>query len=124
MNPDIRHTKPDQEFYTSERCHIIEISNCSNDNEASIARARVEPGITTEWHQLTDITERYLIISGTGMVEIKGLNPTQVTVGDVVVIPASTPQRITNTGDDELLFYAICTPRFIPDAYISLDGKQ
>ena len=26
-------------------------------------------------------------------------------------------QRITNTGEDDLIFLAICSPRFVPDAY-------
>lgn len=124
MKPEILQTKLGQEFYTSERCHIIEVSNSPNDEEASIARARVEPGVTTEWHKLDGITERYLIISGSGVVEVGDLLPAQVKPGDIVVIPASTPQRITNVGADDLLFYAVCTPRFVPEAYISLDGKS
>lgn len=124
MKPEIRQTKLGQEFYTSERCHIIEVSNSPNDEEASIARARVEPGVTTEWHKLDGITERYLIISGSGVVEVGDLLPAKVKPGDIVVIPSSTPQRITNVGADDLLFYAVCTPRFVPEAYISLDGKS
>lgn len=124
MQPEIRHTEPAQEFYTDERCHIIEIANSDNDAQASIARARVAPGVTTEWHMLRGITERYLILSGNGLVEVGGLEPTRVQAGDAVIIPAATPQRITNTGPDDLLFYAICTPRFVPEAYLSLDGKS
>ena len=32
--------------------------------------------------------------------------------GDVVLIPAMSKQRITNTGMNDLVFLAICTPRF------------
>lgn len=36
------------EFYTPECCHIIEFFNREEEDEnCSIARARVEPGITT-----------------------------------------------------------------------------
>lgn len=124
MQPEIRRTDPAREFYTDERCHIIEISNSDNDEQGSIARARVAPGVTTQWHLLRDITERYLVLSGTGLVEVRGLEPTPVQAGDVVIIPAATPQRITNTGPADLLFYAICTPRFVPEAYLSLDHKS
>lgn len=123
MQPEIRNTEPDREFYIGERCHIIELSNTANDSAVSIARARVEPGVTTQWHSLSGITERYLIISGTGIVEIGGLPPTAVQAGDLVLIPPSTPQRITNTGPDDLLFYAICSPRFAPQAYVGLDDN-
>jgi mannose-6-phosphate isomerase-like protein (cupin superfamily) len=42
-----------------------------------------------------------------------------VSVGDVVRIPAGVPQRITNTTDGDLVFFAVCTPRFVPSAYRS-----
>ena len=51
-----------KEFYISEKCHITELSNSPDDPEASIARARVEPGVTTRWHWLEGTTERYHII--------------------------------------------------------------
>ncbi|PWB62199.1 MAG: cupin domain-containing protein, partial [Betaproteobacteria bacterium] len=41
--------------------------------------------------------------------------------GDVVVIPAGVAQSIRNLGDRDLVFHCICTPRFTPDCYESLD---
>ena len=52
----------------------------------------------------------------------RNLAPTLVGPGDVVVIPAGVPQQITNVGDADLVFYCVCTPRFRPDGYESLDG--
>jgi mannose-6-phosphate isomerase-like protein (cupin superfamily) len=117
MRPEIKRSNEADEFETAERCSILEVSNDPDDPTVSIARARVKPGITTEWHKLTDTAERYLIISGTGCVEVGTLKAINAHVGDVVRIPAGTRQRITNTGDDDLIFYAICTPRFDPDCY-------
>ena len=108
---------PKGEFHTEEACHILETWNSPEDPEASIARARVEPGVTTRWHKLNGVAERYLITSGNGRVEIGELAPTDVGPGDVVVIPPDTRQRITNTGTTDLTFYAICTPRFTPACY-------
>ncbi len=110
-----------QEFYTPERCYITELSNSADDPQLSIARARVAPGVTTCWHLLNQSEERYCIISGTGMVEIGTLAAQQVGAGDVVVIPARCRQRITNIGEDDLLFLAICTPRFRVDDYQDLE---
>ncbi len=121
MHPTIHHHKTVIEFDTKERCYIKELSNTVNDKLISIAEARVEAGITTAWHKLTAITERYIIISGQGRVEIEGLSPTDVIVGDIVIIPPDTAQRICNTGQDDLLFYAVCSPRFTPDCYIPLE---
>lgn len=70
------------EFYMSEKCYITELSNSADDPDVSIARARVEPGVTTRSHRLKGITERYFIISGRGAVEIGG-----------TAAPGSQPRR-------------------------------
>jgi mannose-6-phosphate isomerase-like protein (cupin superfamily) len=46
-----------------------------------------------------------------------------VNPGDVVLIPPACPQRIANLGDTDLIFLAICTPRFRPEAYEDLDTE-
>ncbi|MFL2546616.1 MAG: hypothetical protein ACJ0SL_04545 [Candidatus Rariloculaceae bacterium] len=56
----------ESEFYTPERCHILELSNSEADEGLSIAQARVEPGVTTALHRLNDTVERYYILSGQG----------------------------------------------------------
>src|SRR5687767_965990 len=121
MKEAIRRFDPGAEFYTPEQCYIVEISNTADDPKVSIARARVAPGVATRWHRLTGTTERYVILEGTGRVEIGSLAPQEVRAGDFVVIPPSCRQRITNIGTGELIFLAICTPRFRPEAYEDID---
>jgi mannose-6-phosphate isomerase-like protein (cupin superfamily) len=106
-----------KEFYTSEGCFIAELSNTPDDPEVSIARARVAPGVTTRWHRLSATAERYVILEGNGRVEIGDQPAHEVVAGDVVLIPPSCRQRITNIGRGELVFLAICTPRFTDAAY-------
>lgn len=53
--------------------------------------------------------------------EIGNLGPPMVCKGDVVRIPMNTPQRITNIGKSDLLFYEVCSPRFKAEAYIYLE---
>lgn len=113
---------PGVEVLIDEGCHILELSNSEDDPQMSIARARVEPGVTTRWHRVLDTTERYVILDGTGNIEVGDLPPQEVTAGDVVMIPPSCRQRITNTGRDDLVFLAICTPRFQPEAYEDVEG--
>lgn len=117
MRPPILRAHPAAEVLTDERCHILELSNDDNDPDMSIARARVEPGVTTRWHRVRDTTERYVILDGSGRMEIGDWPPQDVQAGDVVMIPPSARQRIANTGGDDLVFLAICTPRFRPEAY-------
>ena len=70
MKAGINCPNPDSEFYTSEKCHSVELSNTEDDPEVSVARARVEPGVTTQWHQLKKSSERCFILQGHGLVEI------------------------------------------------------
>ncbi len=112
----------EKEYYFEEGCFITELHNTGEDPALSVARARVEPGKTTRWHSLRAICERYLIVEGVGWVEIGTETPREVQVGEVVVIPAEVRQRITNIGSTDLIFLALCTPRFVPAAYRDLEA--
>jgi mannose-6-phosphate isomerase-like protein (cupin superfamily) len=121
MKEEVRIMDPGAEFHTPEGCFINELSNIDADPEASIAQARVEPGKTTRWHRIKERTERYVILSGEGKMEVGNLPPQRVGPGDVVLIPPNCRQRITNMGGTDLLFLAVCTPRFLPEAYEDID---
>lgn len=121
MKPKIIHPNPDTEFFFEEGCHILELLNSAEDENLSIARARVEPGETTRLHRLHGITERYIIIEGQGELVLDQSPSRSVVAGDVVVIPPECPQKITNTGSGDLVFFAVCTPRFLLEAYEGID---
>jgi mannose-6-phosphate isomerase-like protein (cupin superfamily) len=121
MQAEIKSAIGVSEFETDERCHIQEIANDAGDEQVSIARARVESGVTTAWHKLIGISERYIIVSGQGRVEIDTMEPTEVEPGDVVRIPPDCRQRITNTGSQDLVFYAVCSPPFQQRLYVNLE---
>lgn len=119
--PQLKRFDPASEFPIAERCAIVELSNDPADPEVSIARARVEPGVVTAWHRLRGTVERYVILEGRGRVEVGDLPPAEVGPGDAVVIPPMCRQRIANLGAGDLVFLAICSPRFVPDCYESLE---
>jgi mannose-6-phosphate isomerase-like protein (cupin superfamily) len=119
--PAIRPFDPTAEFPIEERCAIVELSNGVHDPGVSIAQARVAPGVTTAWHRLRGTAERYVVLAGRGRVEVGELPPVDVGPGDVVLIPPMCRQRIANTGAGDLLFLTICSPRFVPQAYESLE---
>ncbi len=75
MQPAVLKANPGAEFDTPEQCWILELSNSAADPQLSIARARVAPGVTTHWHRLRGIAERYVIVEGTGRVEVADLAP-------------------------------------------------
>jgi mannose-6-phosphate isomerase-like protein (cupin superfamily) len=121
MKEAVRHIDLGAEFDTGERCSIIELSNTPDDPDVSIARVRVAPGVATRWHRLIGTAERYVILGGSGRMEVGDLSPHEVNAGDVVCIPPSCRQRITNIGQNDLLFLAICTPRFRQAEYEDLE---
>jgi mannose-6-phosphate isomerase-like protein (cupin superfamily) len=120
MQVGIKKQLEQQEYWFQEGCFITEIANDEDDDACSIARARVEPGQTTAWHMLDHVHERYIIVSGSGRVEVGDTLCCDVVPGDVVRIPRNTRQRITNTGGENLIFYAVCTPPFTSGCYVTL----
>ncbi len=114
MQPRIIKAEAIREIRSLERCFIAE--NWSSQ-KLSIARATVKPGDTTVLHHLEGVDEIYLIVEGRGRVNVGKLEPAGVEKGDTVFIPSDTSQQIKNTGEKDLVFYCICTPRFIQDCY-------
>ncbi|MBT8115123.1 MAG: cupin domain-containing protein [Arenicella sp.] len=108
------------EYFFREGCFIEEWHNSARDEDLSIARVRVEPGVSTKLHSLTDTTERYAIISGYAQAEIAG-EAKKLGPADVIVIAPGQAQRITNTTSEDLVFLAVCTPRFRLENYRQLE---
>jgi mannose-6-phosphate isomerase-like protein (cupin superfamily) len=120
--PDTRiHHPAATEYFFAEGGFITEWWNTSADKAVSVARARVKPGVTTRWHRLRNTTERSLILEGQGCVEVGDGPPEDIGPGAGVFIPPGVCQRITNTGDADLIFLAIGTPRFTLAGYEDLD---
>lgn len=117
MQPIIKKFNLEKEYYIDEGCFICELSNSDNDPDLSIAKARVEPGVTTKLHKLSATIERYVVLEGEGLVELEGLGSQKLSKNDVAIIPPNCSQKITNIGVVDLVFLAICSPRFKPDIY-------
>ncbi len=111
-----------EEYFFHEGCFILEMLNTDDDPALSIARARVEPGKMTKWHALKAVAERYVIQQGRGRVYVGDLEY-QVKAGDVVLIQPGVRQKIYNEGAEDLVFLALCTPRFTPGCYVDLGSE-
>jgi len=120
----IVHNRGDTEYFFEEGCFIDEWWNAADDPDVSIVRARVEPGVTTRLHRLSGVTERYVILEGSGVAEVGASAAEEVGPGSVVVIPPGVSQRITNVGDTHLVFLAVCTPRFRRELYQDIDTRH
>ena len=108
------------EFATSERCFITEYLNRPSLPSVSLARARVEPGVSTALHSVS-VDEWYLVVAGEGLMSLGAAEPFPVGPGDTVHIRPGVAQGITNTGATDLLFLCVCVPRFTPGCYRSLE---
>ncbi|SEQ58657.1 Cupin domain-containing protein [Solimonas aquatica] len=124
MKPAILPACAQPETFTVEGCHVRELSNGAQDETLSIAQVRVACGHSTRWHRLRNTQERYVIVAGRGLMQLQGQAPQEVSAGDVVLIPPGCGQRIQALGDTELVFLAICTPRFVWQAYEDIDTPQ
>lgn len=109
------------EYRTGERCLIFELLNTPEDPGVSLARARVEPNVTTKRHCVIGTEERYVILQGKGQMRIDEIEPRDVAVGDTVRIAAGIGQSIANISNEDLVFLCICTPRFEWRNYRSLE---
>ena len=117
-SPTIIHSNNSNEYYFEEGCYILELSNSEQDSGVSIAKARVAPKTETKLHKLKQTIERYIILEGIGEVVVGDLPPAQVVKNDIVIIPENCAQKIANTGNEDLIFLVICTPRFTIDNYV------
>lgn len=115
-------TRP-QEYYFKEGCFIEEWHNNALDKDCSIARVRVEALSTTKLHALKHTSERYVILSGKALVTV-GPKSWQVSTGDVVRINPDEAQKISNLEEQDLIFLAICTPRFEVKNYYEVKSKN
>ncbi|MEM1216460.1 MAG: cupin domain-containing protein [Bacteroidota bacterium] len=113
-------TQDTEEYYFEERCYVRELLNAADAPDLSIAQARVTPGTTTVWHALQS-TELYYILSGRGRAEVAD-QQWEVGPGDLVRIAPTERQRITNIGTEDLVFLAICQPRFQVEDYTDLEA--
>lgn len=112
--------KPGCEMWSSERCFITELLNSADQPEVSLARSRVEPGVTTQLHRLS-VFEWYVIEAGHGRMRIGDAASFAVRPGDSVAIPRNAAQQITNSGRRDLVFLCVCTPKFSQESYTSLE---
>ncbi|MEM9545098.1 MAG: cupin domain-containing protein [Bacteroidota bacterium] len=123
MNPNLLRPDETKEFFTNERCHILEmLNNHQSDKPFSIARARVEPGVTTAWHRLNGILEHYYILDGVGFMEIGEEPGFEVQKNDIIQIAPNKAQRIKNIGEEDLTFLVICDPPFTDEHYEDFEG--
>jgi mannose-6-phosphate isomerase-like protein (cupin superfamily) len=77
----------------------------------SLAEASLEPGQATERHYHAASEELYVLLDGSGEMEIDG-ERARVRPGDAVLIPPGARHQITASADGPLRFLCCCAPPY------------
>ena len=80
----------------------------------SVAEATLEPDQATERHSHRATEEIYVVLKGSGDMEIDGEHK-RIAVGDAVLIPPGAWHTLHNNGTSELRFLCCCAPPYSHD---------
>ena len=77
----------------------------------SLAEATLEPGARTRRHYHAQTEEIYVVLAGSGRMEVDG-DERIVAVGDAILIPPRAWHEIRAGEEGELRFLCCCAPRY------------
>lgn len=109
-----------REYSTKSGFNVSEWWNTDDDPALSVARLRIKAGVATRSYRLRVITERYLFLTGNGLLELDGVTH-KVGPGTNVLIRPGTWRAVKNVGDRDLGLLSICQPRYRRHGYDSSD---
>jgi len=92
-----------------------------NVSSHSLAKVSIPPGNASSKHFHNYSEESYLILSGEATLEIND-DIYKLIPGEAVLIESSDVHQISNKGDQDLVFIAVCVPAWSPDD--SFDIKE
>lgn len=103
-------------YITKDGSEIRELMHPASqqNNNQSLAEARVPPGGKTLLHRHRLSEELYHITAGQGAMTL-GEEHFPVTLGDTVCIPPGMSHCIENTGADVLVILCACSPAYAHD---------
>ena len=95
-----------------------------------VKRVSVDPGCRLSLQKHEKRTEKWIVVSGTGMVIVNDVE-VNVHVGSIVDVPVGAEHRISNIGKDKLVFIEVATGDYlgeddivrIQDDYARQDSK-
>jgi mannose-6-phosphate isomerase-like protein (cupin superfamily) len=91
-----------------------EIRELHRTEAQSLAEATLEPDQATQRHYHRRSEEIYVVLKGSGDMEIDGEHR-RVTVGDAVLIPPGAWHTLHNNGTSELRILCSCAPPYAHD---------
>ena len=106
----MRIASPDrvEAFVTKDGSTIRELHH---SDAQSLAEATLEPDQATQRHHHRATEEIYVVVKGSGVLEVDGEERT-IRPGDAVLIPPGAWHRLENTGTSELRILCCCAPPY------------
>ena len=103
------------------RGHLVELANFQGSSNTVFA-SETNPGFSRGHHFHIDKFERFIILSGSGVIEVEELfskKSFKFEVGGhypcAIDIPTLSAHKLTNTGSDKLFGIFIAVPKFDPN---------
>jgi mannose-6-phosphate isomerase-like protein (cupin superfamily) len=110
-------------FVTPGGERIVElIGNASPAQSArhSVAVITLPPGKSSALHMQPEAEESYLVTAGRAEIRV-GEETFSLHEGTAVLIPSQAPRKIANSGDDDLVYVAVCVPAWEPTNTVPLE---
>ncbi len=95
-------------------------TNAGGSAQHSVALITLAAGKASRKHYHPQAEESYTILSGSARVTV-GEESAELNAGACVVIPPQQIHQITNIGENELRFLAVCAPPWAPDNSVYVD---
>jgi mannose-6-phosphate isomerase-like protein (cupin superfamily) len=109
-------SRADAEPFTTADGSTIRVlldANAGGAANQSLAEATLAPGQSTERHYHAETEELYVLLEGSGDMEVDG-DRRPVEPGDAILIPPGAWHQVT-AGDAELRFLCCCAPAYRDD---------
>jgi mannose-6-phosphate isomerase-like protein (cupin superfamily) len=108
---DVTNIDKAEPFVTKDGSTIRELHHTA---EQSLAEATLEPDQATERHYHRSTEEIYVVLKGSGRMEVDGDTRT-VRRGDAILIPPGAWHTLENNGSSELRILCCCSPPYSHD---------
>jgi mannose-6-phosphate isomerase-like protein (cupin superfamily) len=108
---DVANIDKAEPFVTKDGSTIRELHHTA---EQSLAEATLEPDQATERHYHRSTEEIYVVLKGSGRMEVDG-DTRMVRRGDAVLIPPGAWHTLENNGSSELRILCCCSPPYSHD---------
>jgi mannose-6-phosphate isomerase-like protein (cupin superfamily) len=91
------------------RSHILMDAGELGSRNLVMTWVEVPPGANQSLHSHEDSEQAYVIVRGSGEMEVAG-DREQVSAGDLVFIPPATDHGIKNDGSEDLVYVSATSP--------------